>query len=202
VEEAGVTPSGKQASYELIFPAEFADWSAAASELAKQLTEFGIQTKGRGVTHTQEPIDVDKGNFEFAIQGWGSSSHPHPHFAFVADLFTHNIPIAKNQGGRGSAFELVQNTEAFGRVDLEKVVTEAGQGLDEAAQKKNVATAAIAFNELLPIIPLFERYGNNAALEGERVKQFPADDDPILRNSPYADNFVVLLLLTGKLLPA
>ena len=28
----------------------------------------------------------------------------------------------------------------------------------------------MAFNELLPIIPLWERYGNNPALEGTRVK--------------------------------
>ena len=195
-------PDGKRASYELTFPAEFADWSAAGDNLAKQLTAFGIQVKGRGVTFSQQPIDVDKGAFELAIQGWGTSSHPHPHFAFVADMFTHNIPIAKNQGGKGSAFELTQTTKAFGKVDLEKVVTAAGEGLDEAAQKKNVATAAIAFNELLPIIPLFERYGNNAALEGTRVKSWPEDSAPILLNSPYADNFTVLLMLTGKLLPA
>ncbi len=195
-------PDGKAASYELTFPAEFADWSASGDELAKQLTNFGIKVKGRGVTFTQQPIDVDKGNFELAIQGWGTSSHPHPHFAFVADLFTHNIPIAKNQGGKGSAFELKQTTKALGKIDLEKIVTAAGEGLDEAAQKKNVATAALAFNELLPIIPLFERYGNNAALEGVRVKAWPADEDPILLNSPYADNFTVLLMITGKLLPA
>jgi peptide/nickel transport system substrate-binding protein len=194
-------PDGKPASYELSFPAEFADWSASGAELAKQLTSFGIQVKGRGVTFTQQPIDVDKGAFEFAIQGWGAGN-PHPHFAFVADFFTHNIPIAANQGGKGSAFELNQTTKAFGKVDLEKTVTEAGEGLDEEAQKKNVATAAIAFNELLPIIPIFERYGNNPALEGDRVKAWPPDDDPILLNSPYADNFTVLLMLTGKLEPA
>ena len=194
-------PDGKAANYELTFPAEFADWSASGAEVAKQLSQFGIQVKGRGITFTQQPIDVDKGAFEMAIQGWGTSSHPHPHFAFVADLFTHNIPIAANQGGKGSAFELTQTTKALGKVDLEKIVTDAGQGLDEAAQKKNVATAAIAFNELVPIIPLFERYGNNAALEGTRVKAWPGDDDPILLNSPYADNFTVLLMLTGKLQP-
>lgn len=194
-------PDGKAASYELTFPAEFADWSASGAELAKQLTDFGIQVKGRGVTFTQQPIDVDKGNFEFAIQGWGAGT-PHPQFAFVADLFTHNIPTAKNQGGKGSAFVLKQKTKALGQVDLEKLVTASGEGLDEAAQKANVTKVAVAFNELLPIIPIFERYGNNAALEGTRVKAWPDDKDPILLNSPYADNFTVLLMITGKLLPA
>ncbi|MEQ7128354.1 ABC transporter substrate-binding protein [Actinopolymorpha sp. B11F2] len=194
-------PDGTKASYTLVFPAEWADWSTSGTNLARQLTKFGIAVRPRGVTANQQPIDVDKGAFELAIQAWGSS-HPHPHFSFVTDLFTHNIPIAANQGGKGIAFELTQDTDAFGPVDLEKIVNAAGEGLDEAAQKQNVATAALAFNELLPIIPLFERYGNNPALEGTRVKGWPADDDPILQNSPYADNFAILAMFTGKLAPA
>lgn len=195
-------PDGKPASYELTFPAEFADWSAAGENAAKQLSEFGIKVTGRGVTFTQQPIDVDKGNFELAIQGWGTSSQPHPHFAFVADLFTHNIPIAANQGGKGMGFELKQNTKAFGQVDLQEVVLSAAQGLDEAEQKRNVAKAAVVFNELLPIVPLFERYGNNPCLEGVRVDKWPADSDPLLQNSPYADNFTIMLMLSGDLKPA
>jgi peptide/nickel transport system substrate-binding protein len=191
-------PNGQPAAYDISFPAEFADYSATGQNVAQQLTKFGFRITPRGVTHTQMPIDVDKGNFQLAVQAWGSSSHPHPHFAFVIDLFTHNIPVAKNQGGRGIGFELRQTTSA-GPIDLERVVIAAGEGLDQAAQKRNVAAAALAFNELLPIIPLYERYGNNPALEGNRVKNWPADGDPILQNAPYADNFTVLLLLTGRL---
>jgi peptide/nickel transport system substrate-binding protein len=55
---------------------------------------------------------------------------------------------------------------------------------------------------LLPIIPLWERYGNNPALEGSRVAKFPADDDPILKNAPYADNFVIMGMYSGKVAPA
>ncbi|MGW5359672.1 ABC transporter substrate-binding protein [Actinopolymorpha pittospori] len=195
-------PDGKPASYEITFPAEYADWSASGDNAAKQLTAFGIQVQGRGVTFTQQPIDVDKGAFSMAIQGWGTSTQPHPHFAFVADLFTHNIPIAANQGGKGMAFELKQTTKALGAVDLEELVTTSAQGLDEAEQKANVAKVAVAFNELLPIVPLFERYGNNPALEGVRVGKWPADSDPLLQNSPYADNFTIMLILSGDLKPA
>ncbi len=201
VGDAWNKPDGTKASYSLMFPGEWADWSTAGTNLARQLSGFGITVRPRGVSANQQPIDVDKGAFELAIQAWGSSSHPHPHFSFVTDLFAHNIPIAANQGGKGMGFELTQNTKAFGRIDLEKIVNAAGEGLDEAAQKRNVATAALAFNELLPIIPLFERYGNNPALEGTRVKKWPADDDPILANSPYADNFAILLMFTGALAP-
>jgi len=196
------TPAGMPAEYELIFPAEFADWSASGQNLADQLTAFGIKVTSRSVTFTQTDDQEDKGDFQMAINAWGASTQPHPHFSFVADLFTHNIPIAANKGGKGIAFPLRQTTDALGDVDLEQLVVNAPLGLDEAAQKNSVTTAAIAFNELLPIIPLFERYGNNPALEGVRVKAWPPDSDPIILNAPYGDNFTIMLLLTGQLTPA
>lgn len=199
--DAWQTPAGKNAEYEIQFPQTFADWSAAGTNVAEQLTTFGIKVIARGLDDKQAPIDIDKGNFELAIQAWGSSAHPHPHFSFVADLFTHNIPIAKNLGGKGMGFELNVNTKAYGKLDLEQVVTQAGLGLDLGEQKANVTKAAIAFNELMPMIPLFERYGNNPALEGDRVKAFLPDDDPLLKNAPYADNFVIIQMYRGEIDP-
>ncbi|WP_038038364.1 ABC transporter substrate-binding protein [Thermorudis peleae] len=195
------TPDGKNAEYELLFPAEYADWSAAAQNAAEQLTKFGIKVTPRSITYSQQPIEVDKGNFQLAIQAWGSSTNPHPHFSFVQDLFTHNIPIAANQGGKGMAFELKQQTDVLGQVDLEQLVVQAGQGLDEAKQKDAVAKVALAFNELVPMVPLWERYGNNPVIEGVRVQPWPADSDPIYLNAPYGDNFCVMMLLTGTLKP-
>ncbi len=210
LEEAGWTKdgdtwtmsNGEPAQFELTFPAEYADWSAAGADLADQLTDFGIKIEPRAVTYTQQPIDVDKGEFDLAVQGWGSSNNPHPHFSFRQALFVHNTPIAINNGGKGIDFDLKQTTEVAGEVDLEQLVIDSAQGLDEEAQKDNVTTIAQVFNELLPIIPLYERYGNNAALEGVRVEAWPADDDPILQNSPYADGIPTMLMYTGELKPA
>ena len=196
------TPAGKKAAYELSFPAEFADWSAAGKSAAQMLNEFGIQITPRGVNFNQAPLDIDKGNFQLAIQSWGSSGHPHPYFAYLSDLFTHNIPIAKNNGGRGSGFELGAVPGPDGKpVNLEELVTSCGAGLDLEKQKTQIGTIAQIFNEQLPIIPLFERYGNNACLEGVRVKKYPEDSDPILKNPQYADNFMIMSLLNGKLEP-
>jgi peptide/nickel transport system substrate-binding protein len=193
--------NGEEARFELIFPAEFADWSASGSDLAEQLTNFGIIIEPLAVTHTQQPIDVDQGNFDMAIQAWGSSNNPHPHFSFDTAFFVRNT-LARNEGGEGIAFDLVQETEVAGEVDLERLTVDSAEGLDEEAQRDNITTIAQAFNELLPKIPLFERYGNNAALEGVRVAEWPADDDPILQNSPYADGIPVMLMYTGELEPA
>ncbi|MGP4917358.1 ABC transporter substrate-binding protein [Brachybacterium tyrofermentans] len=199
--DAWKTPEGKAAEYEIQFPQTYADWSAAGKNIAEQFAAFGIAVIARGLDDKQAPIDIDKGDFEMAMQAWGSSTHPHPHFSFVQDLFVHNIPIAKNQGGKGYGFPLQDVKTSAGTVDLEKIVAESGEGLDIEEQKKNVSVAALAFNELLPIIPIFERYGNNPALEGVRVQGFPAEDDPILENAPYADNFVVLKMFRGEITP-
>lgn len=195
------TPDGKDAKFELTFPAEFADYSATGSDLADQLTNMGIETTPRAITYTQQPVDMDKGNFELAIYGWGASNNPHPHFSFVTPFITRNYPIAKNNGGRGIDFPLEQDTKVAGKVNIQQLVTDCARGLDIEKQKSEVTTIARVFNELLPCIPLYERFGNNAALEGVRVKAWPADDDPILKNSPYADGIPTLLMFTGKIEP-
>jgi len=199
--DAWKTPDGNDAVWEIVFPAELSNQSASGQDVAEQLSAFGIQITPRGISFTQQPIDIAKGNFDFAIHFWGNSSSPHPHYSFVADLFTMNTIGAINQGGRGIDFPLVQETDALGKVDLEQMVVASAEGLDPDAQKAHVTSLAVAFNELLPIIPLYERLGNNAALEGVRVKAWPADDDPLLQNSPYADGIPTILLLTGKLEP-
>ncbi len=195
------TKDGTRAEFELLTPAEYVDSSTSAQDAADQLTKFGIKTTVRAVTYTQQPIDIDKGNFQLAISGWGSSTNPHPFFSYDTAFFLHNTR-AVNNGGKGMAFPLKQHTDVAGDVDLEKLTLDSADGLDEGAQKANIAKIAKVFNELLPIIPLYERYGNNAVLEGVRVQPWPADgSDPILQNAPYADGIVTMLMLTGKLKP-
>lgn len=195
-------PDGKPANYQLLYPSDYADWSAAAKDLSEQLGKFGIKITLHGVVGTQQTVDVDKGNFQLAIQSWGNSTQPYPYFSFVQALLTHNYPIAKNSGGKGINFPLKTTVEGFGKVDLQKLVDASGAGIDEAALKKNITKLAQIFNAALPIIPLFERHGNTPTLNGERVKQFPTNDDPITQNSLYADNEVALWILNGKLQPA
>ncbi len=192
-----VTDKGDRMEYELTAPAEYADWSAAAENAAEQLTKFGIATTYRGVEFRQHPIEVNKGNFEMAIRRWGTGN-PHPHFSFVADLFTRNIEAAE---GPGMSFPMVQDTDCCGEVDLEKTVEDMTIGLDLDAQKELVVTAAQVFNELLPIVPLWERYGNNPAMDGLHTCGWPAEGDPIYDNNPYRDSFVLMMILDGTLYP-
>jgi peptide/nickel transport system substrate-binding protein len=94
-------------------------------------------------------------------------------------------------------FEMQQEINGE-QVDFEQLVIASAEGLDIEAQRENVAAVALAFNQALPIIPLWERYGNNPALE-TRVTGWPPDDDPLYLNAVYGDNFVVMMILDGTL---
>src|SRR5215207_3376920 len=170
--EVWVSPEGERMEYELGAPAEFADWSAAAKNLGDQLTKFGIQAWGQG--------------------------QPHPVYSFEHPLMTYNVAAS----GGGMSYDMTQDTESYGKVDLEKLVVQCASGLDEEEQKATVTKLATIFNELLPVIPLWERYGNNPALDGERVTGWLPASDPIYQNSPYMDSFTVIMLMDGTLKPA
>jgi len=187
---------GKKLEFELSVPAEYADWSAAAENLAEQLNKFGVKTTVRGVNFQQHPTDVNQGKFQMAIRAWGAA-HPHPHFSFVQDLFTHNY--VGSTVGKGMNFPLKQTVDGK-EVDLEQTVVQAAEGLDLNVQKEKVTTAATLFNQLLPIVPLWERYGNNPLLN-KRITGVPDDANPIFKNAVYGDNFIVMMILDGTLKP-
>ena len=193
---------GNRLAFELTAPSEFADWSAAAENLAEQLTEFGVETTFRGVTFSQHPADVRAGNFQMAIREWGAGN-PHPHFSFDLDFNTYNSTggsTTATEAGPGMNFPLTQET-SMGEIDLFAETIAAGQGSDRDAQAALVNELALAYNELLPQIPLWERYGNNPTVEGERVTGWPADGDPVYLNGTYADPFAIVLIATGQLGP-
>jgi peptide/nickel transport system substrate-binding protein len=181
--------------FELSAPAEFADWSASAQHLAESLTKFGIKVDVRGVTFQQQLVDVNEGKFTLAYRNWGTGN-PHPQFSYVQNLHTHNT--VQPQGGM--KYPLKQETSA-GPVDFDELIVASGEGLDVGPQKAAITKMALAFNELLPIIPLFERFGNNPVPEGKRVTGWLPPDDPIYRNSHGTDSFVILQLLDGTLKP-
>ncbi len=185
--------NGSIVQFELSFPAEYADWSAAGENLAEQLNKFGIKIIPRAITFTQHPHEVWKGNFQLAIRHWGSGSNPHPYFHYRAVFIYWN----KGSEGPGIAFPLVQETKCCGKVNITDLLLKSAEGFDEEKQKPYVNKLALIYNELLPGIQLWHRYGNNPALDGVRVTGWPPDSDPIYKNSIYGDNFVVYMLMTG-----
>jgi len=191
-------PNGTVVQFELSFPAEFADWSAAAQNAAGQLEKFGIKITPRAVTFTQHPIDVQEGRFQLAIRHWGGGANPHPYFHYYAVFMYWNEKEAGvGQGRPGISFPLVQDTKCCGRVNINELVISSAKGFDVEETKRITNQLALIFNELLPCVILWQRYGNNPALDGVRVTGWPPDSDPIYKNPPYGDAFLVFMLLTG-----
>lgn len=206
-----IDDTGARMEWELTAPAEFADWSAAAENTAEQLTAFGWQTSFRGVNFQQHPIDINEGKFTMAIRGWGAGN-PHPSFSYEINLTQHNaaasgVGTAAGGGATGStdnpgmAFDMNVSTESVGDLNMLELTQAAGTGGDAEAQMEVLGQLALAYNEILPQIPLWERYGNNPVPSRFAAGWLP-EDDPIYKNSPYADSFVVLQILNGTLGPA
>jgi len=197
-----VDDQGNPCEYELIVPAEYADWSGAAENAAAQLTKFGIKTTMRGVTYTQIGDQVDQGDFQMAIQGWGSAN-PHAYYALYQGFTNHNLAAMKDGDPNlpGISYAL-QRTLADGtEVDLEQMLLDSIVGLDQNEQKGRVYELAKIYNQELPKVPLWERYGNNPVQDGLHTTGWPPDDDPLYKNSPYADSFVILWILDGTIKP-
>lgn len=200
---------GNRMEYELKVAAEFADNSASAENVAEQLTNFGIKVEVRGINFQQIPIDVSEGNFQMALRGWGAGN-PHPQFSYEINFTQYNAfysGVGSGSGAVGSVdnpgmyFDMNVSTDSVGDVNISELLQQAGTGGDAEAQKEVLGTLALAYNELLPQIPLYERYGNNPVPSRYAAGWLP-EDDPIYLNSPYADSFVVLQILDGTLHPA
>lgn len=195
------TSEGKTASYDLLYPGDFADWPGSAENAVDQLNAFGFKMSRRAQDSTVYNDQIDNGQFDWCLLGWGSSGNPYPSHAYRPILLDRNVPALKAENKKGINFDTKQETDIVGSIDFEQAIVDAGLGDDEDALKANVGKLALAFNELLPGVPLCERAGNNPVNLGN-VVGWPDDDDPIYKNSPYADNFVTILMYDGRLKPA
>jgi peptide/nickel transport system substrate-binding protein len=88
-------------------------------DAAEQLGNFGIKLEVRTVQFNQFPIDVDQGKFQLAIEIWGATTDPHPHFDYDRTLVLHNTQAIRN-GGKGMGFPMQQTTDVIGDIDFEK----------------------------------------------------------------------------------
>ncbi len=190
---------GNPLAFELLFPSDFTDWSAAAENATQQLNDFGFIITARGAQSAQQQQDVYDGNFQMAIRNWGIGS-PFPGRSYLEAYNRYNGQgeLAGEGVGGGMRFPL-DMTYSGGQINGFDAATKAGQGLDVDAQKAIVTALAQSYNELLPAIPLWERYSNNPL--NRKFINAPASDDPIYQNAG-TDAFMPYLILTGQAGPA
>ena len=190
---------GNRMAFELIFPAEFLDWAGAAENATQQLNDFGFEITARGVQFQQQQQDVYDGNFQLAIRNWGAAS-PFPGQSYLEPYNRYNGQGELAGEGIGGGMRFATDvTYSGGTLNVFDAAVASGEGTDMDAQRALVDQLALSFNELLPVVPLWERYGNNPL--NRTFLDAPASDDPIYNNAG-ADHFMPYLILTGGISPA
>lgn len=190
-----VTPDGQKATWKVLAEVEYPDVLACATNFADQLAAYGFKLRVQAVTYTKAQSMRWAGNFELTATIWGAGD-PHPYSSYVQDV---EFTLPPRSAGSGSGFNPIQQSSGFGTVDVRKLIDQSGLGLNTAKQKALVQELALIYNELIPFFPFVERYGRNPTRPGVRVAGWPPLHDPIYLNSPYADSFVIMMLLTGRL---
>ena len=184
--------SGKALSFELYFPSDFQDWAAAATYASDALNKFGIKITPRGAIRSTQLPDMNNGKFQIGLNPWGIGN-PHPQASLVRPFREFN----KDATGGGMKYPLTQ-TYSGGTINFDTVLDDAITGYDTAKQKDPITKLSLAFNELLPIIPIYERLNNNPVNDKARVTGWKPDGDPIYTQGG-ADNFTIVMLMDGTL---
>lgn len=186
-------PDGKQFTLQVQCPASWSDASAAASEIAQQLTNFGIKTTFIGIEESQRQTNINEGNFQLALSFFGTAQ-PHPMFAFETPLLMSNV-----NASHGLGYSMIQETEDYGTVNLEELIYESTEGWDEEAQKESIEKLVVTLNKTVPYLPLYTKWSQNLSSDGLRTQW--TGDEGIYLNSPGDDSFTVIKLLNGDIKP-
>ena len=186
-------PDGKQFTLQVQCPASWSDASAAASEIAQQLTNFGIKTTFIGIEESQRQTNINEGNFQLALSFFGTAQ-PHPMFAFETPLLMSNV-----NASHGLGYSMIQETEDYGTLDLEELIYESTEGWDEEAQKESIEKLVVTLNKTVPYLPLYTKWSQNLSSDGLRTQW--TGDEGLYLNSPGDDSFTVIKLLSGDIRP-
>lgn len=202
LEQAGLTKGsdgkwylsdGKKFTISLQCPASWSDASTAATEIAQELTAFGIETKVDGIDSTMRQSNISEGQYQVALSFFGNGQ-PHPMYSYEVPLLLSNAnaPV-------GLKYPMVQETESCGTVDLNQLLVDTTSGWDKDAQKEAVEKIALTINETVPYIPLYVKNAKYVTSEGMRTDW--GEDDSLYMNSAGDDSFVVIKILRGELGP-
>lgn len=185
--------SGATISVEYTFPADFADFSAAARDATAQLNEFGFDISERALPWQEAAEAIRLGDFQLSVWSWGAGAP----FAFnnlnnpIRRWTSATLPPEKPGMGLDLTSIMV------GDQNLNDAIVNVNAGLDAEAQKEAAGAISLLMNENVFYIPLNEMLSveplNEAAIAGA-----PADGDPIYQN-PSNDHFIIWLILNGTL---
>lgn len=180
---------GKQFELSLQAPSTWSDAATAASEIAQQLTAFGIETTFDGIDPNSRQTNINEGKYDLALSFFGTGK-PHVAFAFETALLVSNANVPK-----GLSYPMTQTTDA----NLEDLIKEATEGWDMDLQREKIEKIVYTIDETVPYIPIYTKWSNYVSSEGMRT-EWDGDEDLYL-NSAGDYNYVVIKILNGDLKP-
>ena len=189
--------SGATISVEYTFPADFADFSAAARDATAQLNEFGFDITERALPWQEAAAAIRASDFDLSVWSWGSGS-PFAYQNMNNPVRRWTTALAEDQTG---LMLDIRNFDYNGEVvDLNDLILNVSKGMDLGAQMERADYLATLLNSQMLYIPLNEMLSveplNEASIAGA-----PADGDPIYLN-PANEGFIIPLILDGTLHPA
>lgn len=184
---------GNTVGGEFKFPAEFADFSAAAQDAIAQLNAFGFDISPVAIPWQENAAAIREGNFNLSIWSWGNAT-------VFAERHFQNPLVRWGTPGIG----LDNTVYPYGDgapFDFASMIVATGAGLDRAAQSEAIGDVALIVNQTMPYIPL------NVIISAEPwnsslISGLPEAGDPIYQNPTGSDHFIILYLLNGTLAPA
>lgn len=192
-------PDGKAKKYTLIAPEGWTDWTDAATAIAAQLQDFGLDVEFNPVPQEDFLTILPSGEYDMAIRQWGSTLRPMPSGAAEWNFFYENLRT-KGEPGMGVETEGIE-TEAFGKVSVDEIYQDAFGSEDYDEMLAANGKIALIFNEYLPRLPIWEGKHTSRYRIGLNIGSVEVDDD-YADNNPTLDNQLLIALLQGKVTPA
>jgi len=207
MEEAGYTRNdagkwvdadGNTISVEYTFPADFADFSAAARDATAQLNDFGFDITERALPWQEAANAIRLSDFALSVWSWGSSA-PFAYQNFNNPIRRWTVSLAEDQPG----LQLdISNIEYDGQTyNLDDMILNVSNGLDTVEQHERADLIARILNDGMFFIPLNEMLSVEPMNENS-IGGVPADDDPIYKNPTGSDHPMIYLIFNGILYPA
>ena len=184
---------GKPFTISIQCPTSWSDASAAAMEMAQELTAFGIKTNIDGIDSTMRQTNIIEGEYQVAVSFFGSAQ-PHPMYAYETPLLVSNVNAPS-----GLNYPMVQETESCGTVDLSELLVESTAGWDTEAQKAAIEKIALTINETVPYLPIYVK--NSKYISSRGLLTDWGTDESLYLNSAGDDSYVVIKLLRGEIAP-
>ena len=188
---------GNTISVEYTFPADFADFSAAARDATAQLNEFGFDITERALPWQEAAAAIRASDFDLSVWSWGAGS-PFAYQNMNNPVRRWTTALAEDQTG---LMLDIRNFDYNGEVvDLNDLILNVSKGMDLGAQMERADYLATLLNSQMLYIPLNEMLSVEP-LNETSIAGAPADGDPIY-NNPANEAFIVPLILDGTLHPA